>query len=68
MAASRWFMFQNMGPSPSARSGHAMVAAHGKIFILGGEANASTGAARDDPNMVHVLDTGRSTRKKGAKV
>lgn len=51
-------MFQNMGPSPSPRSGHAMVAAHGKIFILGGEANASNGAVRDDPSVVHVLDTG----------
>ena len=68
MAASRWFMFQNMGPSPPARSGHAMVAAHGKIFILGGEANAATGTARDDPNMVHVLDTGTSIKKTGAKV
>jgi hypothetical protein len=35
-----------------------MVAAHGKIFILGGEANASNGAVRDDPSVVHVLDTG----------
>ena len=37
-----------------------MVAAHGKIFILGGEANAQSGIALDDPTAVHVLDTGAS--------
>ena len=53
----RWYMFQNMGPAPTARSGHAMVAAHGKIFVVGGEANASSMQSRDDPSLVHVLDT-----------
>lgn len=52
-------MFQNMGPAPSARSGHAMVAAHGTIFVLGGEANASNGVSKDDPSLIHMLDTGR---------
>lgn len=50
-------MFQNMGPAPTARSGHAMVAAHGKIFVLGGEANASSATSRNDPSLIHVLDT-----------
>jgi len=50
-------MFQNMGPAPTARSGHAMVAAHGKIFVIGGEANATSATSRDDPSLVHVLDT-----------
>lgn len=36
-----------------------MVAAHGKIFVVGGEANVSSGAARDDPSLIHVLDTSR---------
>jgi hypothetical protein len=54
-------MFQNMGPAPTARSGHALVAAHGKIYVLGGEANASSGQARDDPSIIHILDTGEST-------
>ncbi|RSH89351.1 Negative regulator of mitotic exit [Saitozyma podzolica] len=53
----RWYMFQNMGPAPTARSGHALVAAHGKIYVLGGEANASSGQARDDPSIIHILDT-----------
>ncbi|EIW73669.1 hypothetical protein TREMEDRAFT_59843 [Tremella mesenterica DSM 1558] len=53
----RWFMFQNMGPAPSARSGHSMVAAHGRIFVLGGEANATMPTQKDDPSLIHVLDT-----------
>jgi len=55
-------MFQNMGPAPTPRSGHAMVAAHGKILVIGGEANASSAQARDDPALIHVLDTGGPTR------
>ncbi|WVQ96869.1 hypothetical protein IAU59_003976 [Kwoniella sp. CBS 9459] len=55
----RWYMFQNMGPSPSPRSGHAMVAASGKIFIVGGEANQALTEIRDDPNMIHILDTSK---------
>ncbi|ORX40151.1 hypothetical protein BD324DRAFT_648753 [Kockovaella imperatae] len=53
----RWYMFQNMGPCPSPRSGHAMVAAHGKVFVVGGEANASSAQSRDDPSLIHILDT-----------
>ena len=56
-ADQRWYMFQNMGPAPSPRSGHAMVAAHGKVFVVGGEANASSAQSRDDPALIHVLDT-----------
>lgn len=57
----RWFMFQNMGPSPAARSGHAMVSAHGKIFVVGGEANQVPlePGERDDPQKIHVLDTSK---------
>ncbi|WVF69370.1 hypothetical protein IAT40_004146 [Kwoniella sp. CBS 6097] len=55
----RWYMFQNMGPSPTPRSGHAMVAASGKIFIVGGEANQALTDVRDDPNMIHILDTSK---------
>ncbi|GAA5977746.1 hypothetical protein JCM11641_001396 [Rhodosporidiobolus odoratus] len=51
----RWFMFQNMGPSPSGRSGHAMATWQTKVLVLGGESYTST--KPDDPTMVHVLDT-----------
>ncbi|ORY38743.1 galactose oxidase [Leucosporidium creatinivorum] len=51
----RWFMFQNMGPAPSGRSGHAMATFQNKVLVLGGESYTSQRA--DDPSFVHVLDT-----------
>ncbi|GAA5827160.1 hypothetical protein JCM3770_000340, partial [Rhodotorula araucariae] len=51
----RWFMFQNMGPAPSGRSGHAMATYGSKVLVLGGESYTSTKA--DDPAFIHVLDT-----------
>ncbi|EJD03699.1 uncharacterized protein FOMMEDRAFT_105816 [Fomitiporia mediterranea MF3/22] len=51
----RWYMFQNMGPAPSVRSGHRMAAVGTRVFVLGGE-SSSTGPA-DDPTIIHVLDT-----------
>jgi len=58
LSTQRWFMFQNMGPSPSGRSGHAM-ASHGtRVFVLGGESSAV--AQVDETAMIHVLDTSMS--------
>lgn len=57
----RWYMFQNMGPSPMAKSGHSLCAAHGKVFVIGGESNLSPQVQKDDPNVIHILDTGEST-------
>ncbi|ESK98105.1 cell polarity protein [Moniliophthora roreri MCA 2997] len=51
----RWYMFQNMGPAPSGRSGHAMSSVGAKVFVLGGE--SFTPPKPDNPNYVHVLDT-----------
>ncbi|GAA5986303.1 hypothetical protein JCM10908_003696 [Rhodotorula pacifica] len=51
----RWFMFQNMGPAPSGRSGHAMATHGSKVLVLGGE--SYTSGRTDDPSFVHVLDT-----------
>jgi hypothetical protein len=48
-------MFQNMGPSPSGRSGHAMASNGARIFVLGGESSA--GAQADETALIHVLDT-----------
>ncbi|KAK4704660.1 hypothetical protein P7C70_g1551, partial [Phenoliferia sp. Uapishka_3] len=53
----RWFMFQNMGPAPSGRSGHAMATWQNKVYVLGGE--SYTSARADDPSFVHVLDTSK---------
>ena len=51
----RWYMFQNMGPSPSGRSGHAMASIGTKVYVLGGESFSPSKS--DDPNFTHVLDT-----------
>lgn len=48
-------MFQNMGPAPSGRSGHAMATAGPRVFVLGGESFTSTKS--DDPMLIHILDT-----------
>ena len=47
-------MFQNMGPAPSGRSGHAMSSAGTKVYVLGGESFSPKG---EDANTIHVLDT-----------
>ncbi|KAG8732623.1 Negative regulator of mitotic exit [Ceratobasidium sp. 423] len=52
----RWYMFQNMGPQPSGRSGHAMATNDGRMFVIGGE-SGEVGPTKDDAMMVHVLDT-----------
>ncbi|KAJ9097831.1 hypothetical protein QFC19_006621 [Naganishia cerealis] len=55
----RWFMFQNMGPSPSGRSGHAMAAFGRNIIVMGGDANDAFANRPSDPSLLHVLDTGK---------
>ena len=50
----RWYVFQNMGVSPSGRSGHAMASIGSKVVVVGGE---SLAALKGDPNVIHVLDT-----------
>ena len=54
----RWYMFQNMGPAPSARSGHAMSSMGSRVFVLGGESFTPTRG--DDHGIIHVLDTSLS--------
>lgn len=51
----RWYMFQNMGPAPSVRSGHRMAAVGTRVFVLGGESSSTSPS--DDPSLIHVLDT-----------
>ncbi|EPQ29219.1 uncharacterized protein PFL1_06868 [Pseudozyma flocculosa PF-1] len=54
----RWYMFANMGPSPTGRSGHALAAYQNKVVVLGGE-SFNAGVKPDDPSMIHVLDTAK---------
>ncbi|GLB35974.1 putative kelch motif containing protein [Lyophyllum shimeji] len=51
----RWYMFQNMGPSPSGRSGHAMASVGSRVYVLGGE--SFTPAKTEDSGLFHILDT-----------
>lgn len=53
----RWYMFANMGPSPTGRSGHALTAFQNKVIVLGGE--SFTGNKPDDPAIAYVLDTAK---------
>lgn len=52
----RWYTFQNMGPSPSPRSGHGMTAFGERIVILAGEPSS---APRDpgELSLAYMLDT-----------
>src|SRR5204863_2896907 len=52
----RWYSFQNMGPAPSARSGHSMTAFGKQIIVLAGEPSSAPRDA-DELSMVYVLDT-----------
>ena len=53
--AQRWIAFQDIGPSPSGRSGHAVASDGRRVFVLGGE--LSPGAQGDETKLIHVLDT-----------
>ncbi|KAE9387930.1 galactose oxidase [Gymnopus androsaceus JB14] len=55
LSNQRWYIFQNMGPAPSGRSGHAMASIGARVFVLGGESFTPT--EPEEANYVHVLDT-----------
>ncbi|KAB5559957.1 hypothetical protein GE09DRAFT_1172786 [Coniochaeta sp. 2T2.1] len=56
ITSRRWYTFQNMGPSPSPRSGHSMTAVGKSVIVLGGEPSSAT-AAVNDLAIVYCLDT-----------
>lgn len=62
ISTKRWYTFQNMGPSPSPRSGHSMTTHNGKIYVLGGEPSTQIrpqdrAAVNDELQLVYILDT-----------
>lgn len=62
ISTKRWYTFQNMGPSPSPRSGHSMTTHNGRIFVLGGEPSTQIrpqdrAAVNDELQLVYILDT-----------
>lgn len=58
ISTRRWYTFQNMGPSPSPRSGHSMTAYGKQIVVLAGEPSTATREASDLAT-VYVLDTSK---------
>lgn len=58
ISSRRWYTFQNMGPSPSPRSGHSMTANNKQIVVLAGEPSSATNT-REDLSIVYVLDTSK---------
>jgi len=58
ISTRRWYMFQNMGMSPSPRSGHSMTAFGNHIIVLAGEPSS---APRDtaELSLAYVLDTNK---------
>lgn len=58
ITSKRWFMFQNMGPEPSARSGHGMAAIGSRVYVLGGVCEDDLAASEGkESNFVYILDT-----------
>ncbi|KAK4155324.1 hypothetical protein C8A00DRAFT_13619 [Chaetomidium leptoderma] len=58
ISSRRWYTFQNMGPSPSPRSGHSMTAVGKTVVVVGGEPSSAT-AAVNDLALVYCLDTSK---------
>ncbi|KAI0487311.1 hypothetical protein F4859DRAFT_501810 [Xylaria cf. heliscus] len=56
ISSRRWYTFQNMGPTPSPRSGHSMTAVGKSIVVIGGEPSSDTNQV-NDLSLVYVLDT-----------
>lgn len=58
ISSRRWYMFQNMGHSPSPRSGHSMTAFGKHIVVLAGEPSSSV-SDRNELSLGYVLDTSK---------
>ncbi|RMZ72919.1 cell polarity [Pyrenophora seminiperda CCB06] len=58
ITSRRWYMFQNMGHSPSARSGHSMTSFGKHIVVLAGEPSSSI-SDRNELSLSYILDTSK---------
>lgn len=58
ISSRRWYMFQNMGHSPSARSGHSMTAFGKHIVVMAGEPSSSV-SDRNELSLAYLLDTSK---------
>lgn len=55
--SQRWYMFQNMGPSPTPRHSASMTSVKDKLFVIGGE--LKLGTKPDDNSSIYILDSGK---------
>jgi hypothetical protein len=58
ISSRRWYTFQNMGPSPSPRSGHTMTTVGTKVIVLGGEPSVPA-RSQEELQLVYVLETAK---------
>lgn len=56
ISSRRWYTFQNMGPSPSPRSGHSMTTVGKMVVVVGGEPSQAAPPV-NDLSMIYMLDT-----------
>lgn len=56
ISSRRWYTFQNMGPSPSPRSGHTMTTVGKSVVVVGGEPSQQAPQV-NDLSMIFILDT-----------
>jgi hypothetical protein len=59
ISSRRWYTFQNIGPSPSPRSGHRMTAYGRQILVLGGEPGSTAPHDTSELSMAYTLDTAK---------
>ncbi|KAF9581632.1 Negative regulator of mitotic exit, partial [Lunasporangiospora selenospora] len=52
----RWYLFQNIGPVASPRSGHTMCTIKDRIFVLGGESEQTK---LEDSALIYFLETSK---------
>ncbi|KAK7739016.1 Negative regulator of mitotic exit [Cytospora paraplurivora] len=56
ITSRRWYTFQNMGPSPSPRSGHSMTTVGKTVVVVGGEPSQAA-PTTNDLSLIYMLDT-----------
>ncbi|CAO3619833.1 unnamed protein product [Cunninghamella blakesleeana] len=55
--SQRWYMFQNMGPSPTPRHSLSMTAVKERLFVVGGD--LKIGTKPDDNSSIFILDSAK---------
>jgi len=61
----RWYLFQNVGPVASPRSGHTMCTIKDRVFILGGESEQTK---LEDSALIYFLELCKGTQTQYSRV